>query len=146
MEFVKENLNQARHVENERMLFNSLFGALVGGALALSAQVAPDRQMVVLIMGLLLIINTLSLGLTLRWNKIFARHWGLARSVYLELLSIQLSEAQRVTAGHDLVNKYFYFDNRSRSAYYVSTAWFFILYNLAILALLLLALFRFTRI
>ena len=39
LEYFHENLNHARHVENERMMFITLFTALVGGALGMVAEI-----------------------------------------------------------------------------------------------------------
>ncbi len=112
IEMLKQNLDHARHVENERMLFNSLFGALVGGALALSAQVAPVKSMVTPIILLLIIVNVLCLCLTLRWNRVFSSHWARARQVYIDLVGPGGLSAQQAAGDRGFMNRYFYFDNR----------------------------------
>ena len=42
LSMMAENLNQARHAENERMMFVTLFAALVGGMLAVASEVKND--------------------------------------------------------------------------------------------------------
>lgn len=75
-----ENLEHARHVENERLTFNSIFLALVAGALAfadsLEATIAAGIYFTLIIAGFLSIV------LTARWNNAFDCHLFYAQQCY----------------------------------------------------------------
>ena len=73
---MNENLNQARHAENERMMFVTLFAALVGGMLAVASEVGNDFFSTIIIL-LLFVLNTVCSCLTRRWNFVFKTHWSL---------------------------------------------------------------------
>ncbi len=82
-----ENLEHARHVENERLTFNSIFLALVAGSMALAGTLNP-----VMTFGMYLFLTIagfLSIVLTARWNNAFSRHMFYAQRCYV-LLHINL--------------------------------------------------------
>lgn len=66
---MSENLEHARHVENERLTFNSIFLALVAGAMALSGSL--NAVMTFAMYLFLTIAGFLSIVLTARWNNAF---------------------------------------------------------------------------
>lgn len=75
-----ENLNHARHAENERLTFNSIFLALVAGALAFAD--AFTAQISFFIYLALTLAGFLSMLLTARWNNTFSRHIYYAQCCY----------------------------------------------------------------
>ena len=129
IECMKENLNQARHVENERILFVTLFTALAGGSLAIisSMDIEPIIKPIVIL--ILIVLNVMCLHLTIRWNDVFSAHWGKAKEVYELILSQHYTKCQLPD------NKYFYFDNKKHTRY-IHTATMFIMVNCILLFLL----------
>ena len=79
-ECMKENLAHARHVENERLTFNSIFLALAAGALAFADSL--DSKLSVLVYLALVLAGFLSILLTARWNNAFKRHLFYAQECY----------------------------------------------------------------
>lgn len=75
-----ENLNHARHVENERLTFNSIFLALIAGALAFAGSMPPSIAFFLYLM--LTFAGFLSMMLTARWNNAFSRHLFYAQQCY----------------------------------------------------------------
>lgn len=75
-----ENLNHARHAENERLTFNSIFLALVAGALAFAS--AFPARIAFFIYIAITMAGFLSMLLTARWNNTFARHIYFAQQCY----------------------------------------------------------------
>lgn len=82
-----ENLEHARHAENERLTFNSIFLALVAGAMAFAGSLDPVMSAAIYLF--LTIAGFLSIMLTARWNNTFSRHMFYARQCY-RLLHINL--------------------------------------------------------
>ena len=95
---MQENLNHARHVENERMSLLVGIAALVAGVLAVGGgmltsamEKASDRDILVsalefatilLILAVTLLVLVLCKRLNTRWNMTFDRHMFYARSCY----------------------------------------------------------------
>lgn len=79
-EMMKENLNHARHVENERLTFNSIFLALVAGSLAFSDSFESEIALFLYIA--MTFAGFLSMLLTSRWNNAFSRHIYFAQQCY----------------------------------------------------------------
>ena len=75
-----ENLNHARHAENERLTFNSIFLALVAGALAFAS--AFPSEIAFFIYLAITLTGFLSMLLTARWNNTFSRHIYFAQQCY----------------------------------------------------------------
>lgn len=84
---LSENLEHARHVENERLTFNSIFLALAAGALAFAG--AFTSWVAFAIYFCLAIAGFLSMLLTARWNNAFSRHLFYAQECY-KLIHTQL--------------------------------------------------------
>ena len=82
-----ENLEHARHVENERLTFNSIFLALVAGAMAFADNLHPTIAFGIYLF--MTIAGFLSMVLTTRWNNAFDRHLFYAQKCY-KLLHINL--------------------------------------------------------
>lgn len=75
-----ENLEHARHVENERLTFNSIFLALIAGALAFAN--AFSSAVAFGLYTALTMAGFLSIVLTTRWNNAFDRHLFYAQKCY----------------------------------------------------------------
>ena len=75
-----ENLNHARHVDNERLTFNSILLALIAGALAFAGSM-PSKVSLFLYIAITM-AGFLSMLLTERWNNAFARHIYYAQQCY----------------------------------------------------------------
>ena len=81
-----ENLNHSRHVENERLTFNTVFLALVAGVLTFASTDFINNIHPMLDFGLYLSITIagfLSMLLTIRWNNAFKRHQYYAQKCYI---------------------------------------------------------------
>ena len=75
-----ENLNHARHAENERLTFNSIFLALVAGALAFTSSLPAHIAFFIYLA--ITMAGFLSMLLTARWNNTFQRHVYYAQQCY----------------------------------------------------------------
>lgn len=75
-----ENLNHARHAENERLTFNSIFLALVAGALAFASSFPAHIAFFIYLA--ITMAGFLSMLLTARWNNTFQRHVYYAQQCY----------------------------------------------------------------
>lgn len=151
LEIMKENLNQARHAENERMMFVTLFAALVGGVLAVIADLDSPFFSSVIIM-LLMVLNYICKELTERWNNVFKSHWATAKKItsYLAERSLQNGFSPEYEAFTETflkqyphLNRYFCFDNsrnHNGRKRYIHTAQLFSLFNICIFILLTLSL------
>lgn len=82
-----QNLEHARHLENERLTFNSIFLALVAGAMAFAGTLNPAVTFGIYLF--LTVAGFLSMVLTARWNNAFSRHIFYAQKCY-NLLHINL--------------------------------------------------------
>lgn len=82
-----ENLEHARHVENERLTFNSIFLALAAGALAFAGTFSSLIAFCIYFS--LTMAGFLSMILTARWNNAFGRHLYYAQQCY-KILHINL--------------------------------------------------------
>ncbi len=131
LEYLKENLAHARHVEGERMTFNALFAALVGGAFGIMTQI-ESVVTTVAILCLLILVNVVCLALTERWSDVFAGHHETAKRLH------------RLIVGYSAdINAYYIFDNKAakNKKHYISTRKYFKYFNYMILLILLATLF-----
>lgn len=76
---VSENLNHARHVENERLTFTSIYVAMVLGAVAVVFGL-DDRGIAILLAMLLALFGLLSALLNMRWQGVFDDHIHMAET------------------------------------------------------------------
>ena len=78
-----ENLNHARHVENERLTFNSIYMAIIAGALAVAVSIGREYRILTIgIVALLKIIVLIAMALTKKWDNTFDRHIEYAKNCY----------------------------------------------------------------
>lgn len=149
IEMIKENLNQARHVENERITFVSFLSALAGAALALAGQI-DNYVYSAMLLCVMIGAEVLCITLTRRWNTVFKEHWDTAARLAWHIQEhpesapvdgVALRKAN--LKGYEHLNDLFLFDNARRhphSKYYISTKNLFNLFNYGLLVLLLCAL------
>lgn len=83
---MSENLEHARHVENERIQFCSIFLALAAGALALTSAVDVAPVVGAAVLFVMLASGVIAMLLTARWNKAFGSHMDCAKHCH-ELLT-----------------------------------------------------------
>ncbi|MBR5536984.1 MAG: hypothetical protein IKU58_03695 [Clostridia bacterium] len=70
---VSENLNHARHVENERLTFTSIYIAMVIGAVA-AVFAMDDRTVAIIVAGFLVGFGLMAMLLNMRWQGVFDDH------------------------------------------------------------------------
>lgn len=149
IEMIKENLNQARHVENERITFVSFLSALIGAALAVVSEMS-NFVFSALLLVVMIGAELLCITLTKRWNKVFQGHWDTAARLAWcvqecgegELIDCAAQQSVDLKS-YEHLNALFLFDNARRnphSKHYVSTRRLFNLFNYGLLFLLLCAL------
>lgn len=81
MNFINQNLMHARHVENERLTFNSIYMAMIGGILAFSFSIDIPLLSIFLIITLL-VLGRIAVALTQRWDYVFDAHINAAERGY----------------------------------------------------------------
>ena len=97
------NVEHARHVENERLSFNSIHIAVVAGFFALAFDFEKPLLTLFLI-GILLIISVIGLLFTKRWSDVFDGHYQKAQEIAMVLYGDEAPGEHEA-----LVNKYYYF-------------------------------------
>lgn len=76
-----QNLEHARHVENERLTFNSIFMAMTGCTLAFIYSLESPAFALALT-AVLIMLGFIAMLLTKRWDNTFDRHIEYARECY----------------------------------------------------------------
>lgn len=80
MECMKENLAHARHAENERLMFNSVFIALVAATFVFDKSIGDGIRIIIYIG--VSIAGLISILLTKKWSNTFDRHLFYATQCY----------------------------------------------------------------
>jgi hypothetical protein len=91
---MKENLNHARHVENEIHSFTGVYMAVVAGLLAFNFS-NSDTGMTIALYVILLIAGGIALGLIHRWYGVFDNHSNAAQNAYYTLVDINVNGKNR---------------------------------------------------
>jgi len=81
-----ENLVHARHVENERLTFNSILTALIGGGLVFSFSAKEEPFFAVITISFLLLLTLFGYLLTKRWDDVFRGHQDKANEICSQLI------------------------------------------------------------
>jgi len=82
----EQNLEHARHVENERMAFVALFLASIGLILSFSSDQADTSPgFAVCLDVLLLVMNIICTRLLIRWNSVINGHFAAAKGILKEM-------------------------------------------------------------
>jgi hypothetical protein len=74
LDLIKENFNHARHIENERLQFAQIYGAIVAGSFALSSTGGISIQLYNILLILLYIVGLFGFILTIKLSYEFANH------------------------------------------------------------------------
>lgn len=101
---IRENLNHARHVENERLTFTSIFTAITGGILTIAQRMEATPLLSVIMIFVLLALNSLCISLITRWNGVFKAHTEKACAL-VGLVADKYKRAEKESK-----NEYYIFD------------------------------------
>lgn len=74
LDLIKKNFNHARHIENERLQFAQMYGAIVAGSFALSSKGDISIQLYDILLILLYIVGLFGFILTIKLSYEFANH------------------------------------------------------------------------
>lgn len=100
------NIEHARHVENERLSFNSIYIAVVAGFFALAFDFNKPL-LTIFFIGILLAISVVGLLFTKRWTDVFDEHFSKAK----EISKMLYGDEEYKNGEEPLVNKYYYFEH-----------------------------------
>ena len=117
IECMKENLQHARHVENERLTFISLLLVSVGMILEFASSMGSVYLKVFLCI-VLFLLNFICTRLLIRWNAIFGGHSEIAQKIAMELREwYSQTPPQHVPGAASLgaANSLYLFDNKLAS-------------------------------
>lgn len=106
-ELLLSNLEHARHVENERLSFNSIYIAVVAGFFALAFDFEKPI-LTIFFIGILLFISLVGFLFTKRWTDVFEGHMDKAKDIARELYG-----EEEPRKNEDILNKYYYFSHDS---------------------------------
>ena len=151
---MKENLNHARHVENEIHSFTGVYMAVVAGLLAFNFS-NSDTGMTIALYVIQLIAGGIALGLIHRWYGVFDNHSRAAQNAYYTLVDINMNgdklpdplrrmrELQKSSANErkDLIKGYskgddlksMYLFSHPRKLKWLRTRWFIYGFHIAVL-------------
>ncbi|MBQ4370758.1 MAG: hypothetical protein II784_07120 [Oscillospiraceae bacterium] len=87
---MKENLNHARHVENEIHAFTGVYMAVVAGLLAFNLS-SSDADMRFALYIVMLFAGAIALGLVHRWYKVLDNHTAAAQNIYYALADVHVN-------------------------------------------------------
>ncbi len=114
IELLLTNLEHARHVENERLSFNSIYIAVVAGFFALAFDFG-NPLLTMFFIGILLIISLIGFLFTKRWSDVFAGHTEKAKQIALLLYGEEEARCGEDGEIEPLLNKYYYFEHSYQS-------------------------------
>ena len=155
---MKENLNHARHVENEIHSFTGVYMAVVAGLLAFNFS-HSDTGMTIALYVIQLIAGGIALGLIHRWYGVFDNHSNAAQNAYYTLVDInangetadplrrmrQLQGCKDGSARKELIKEYakadgltsMYLFSHPRKVKWLRTRWFIYGFHIAVLIVVL---------
>ncbi len=99
--FIDQNLEHARHVENERLVLVSMYGAMVAGVMTFSYSI-KNKEIALALTGALLFLSLPTMLLTCRWNTVFKNHMKCAEDAYKLLQCLLFT---REDLGEDCLSK-----------------------------------------
>ena len=85
LSIIEQNLLHARHVELERLTFNTLYMTIVGVGLACIFDKAYNEFISIGFILFLMLLGVITILLTIRWNDAFYIHWNEAKKGYNNL-------------------------------------------------------------
>lgn len=99
MECMKENLNHARHAENERLTFASIYMVLVAGVLTVTInQGSKDKPTTIMMLAGVAMLGDIAICLTCKWNRVFEGHRNCAIACYKQLYKELISADEELNA------------------------------------------------
>lgn len=107
LNFMIINIEHARHVENERLTFNSIYIAIIAGFFAFAFNKTPIISVISAF--LLLIVSMIGLLFTKRWSDVFDCHMEKAKEIALLVYGDEDSNEYE-----HICNKYYYFKHDYR--------------------------------
>lgn len=119
-----ENLRHARHVENERLSFTSIYIALVVGAVAVVFGL-DNNWIAFSVAAVLTVLGAMAMLLNMRWQEVFSRHMEKAKAC---------EKAWRAQVGEGDCR---YFDSETTDPHKGYTEWIFALLYFGIFVSLL---------
>jgi len=90
LECMKENLNHARHVENEIHSFTGVYMAIVAGLLAFNFSLG-DSELAIGLYFIMLCASAIAFFLIRRWYAVFDTHMRCAENVYHGLVDVHVN-------------------------------------------------------
>ena len=108
VELLSQNIEHARHVENERLSFNSIYIAVVAGFFALVIDF-EHPLLTIFFIGILLFISIVGLLFTKRWTDVFEEHMDRAKMIAQQLYGDEELSEEDQKFHEDPINKYYYF-------------------------------------
>jgi len=138
-----ENLEHARHVENERITFISFYSAFVGVVIAF----IPELENLILKLTLLTVVlfgQLLCRALVKRWNEVFKGHLQKAEKMAYLLQHLPQKEYflpeeldVKIPDEYDGTNRLYYFKNDLGKKRYLRTAQLFDIFNVGLILLII---------
>ena len=110
IELLRQNIEHARHVENERLSFNSIYIAVVAGFFALVIDFEYPF-LTIFFIGILLFISMVGLLFTKRWTDIFEEHMDRAKYIAQMLYGDEELDEEDKSLHEETINKYYYFNH-----------------------------------
>lgn len=107
IKFMIVNIEHARHVENERLTFNSIYIAIIAGFFAFAFNKTPIVSVICAL--LLLIVSLIGLLFTKRWSDVFDGHMEKAKEIALLVYGDEDANEYE-----PIYNKYYYFHHNYR--------------------------------
>ncbi len=81
--FIEQNLEHARHVENERMTFTEMYLAFAGAIGAfLVSEYNKSPKITIMVSCVMIFIGLINLFITFRWQNVFDQHINRAKELY----------------------------------------------------------------
>ena len=108
VELLSQNIEHARHVENERLSFNSIYIAVVAGFFALVIDF-EHPLLTIFFIGILLFISIVGLLFTKRWTDVFEEHMDRAKMIAQQLYGDEELDEEDQKYHEDPINKYYHF-------------------------------------
>lgn len=102
-----ENLNHARHVENERLTFNSIYFAITVGTIAVAPKSGDLNPLWGCVYLCVFFAGIISITLTRRWNNSFDRHYKYAKRCYKLLYDLYFGEESSKSTSQGEMDKEF---------------------------------------
>lgn len=114
LECMKENLNHARHVENERLTLISIYTVIATTFLVyvFESGLGGAKKSTLLILGFLLALGVLCMIVTKKWNIVFDAHRQCAADCYMKIMNTDVVVYDLSMPPKKIPYYAFYFDTK----------------------------------